>query len=329
LYEKDEYSRYYLPISETCTEVDPSGETEDPWPGSNDSRIIKSNKELKFRNEVPRIPYLFTAVPSDLLSRLEKAFEEPQAWWSSQLTKYLLRLKPDYQKIVDESMARMGFQHPIVGIHLRRGDKIAEVPYQPLKAYMHYANEYFDVLELTQTVNQRRIYMATDDPEVVREAKEKYPEYIILSDQDINQVAKDFKAANFSSLGIIVQSRILAQCDYYVFTMSSNLGRKIYEMFLWSHREDKEFVKSLDWRYFEDFEGHQYFNVVMRHRATEPKEYSADVGDVIDTYRHDQNGFMSVMKGRKILGKIPSFKLERIPNTAEFAKYDDVDDLVL
>jgi glycoprotein 6-alpha-L-fucosyltransferase len=284
---------------------------------------------LQFRNEVPRIPFLFTAVPSDLLPHLEKSFEEPQAWWSSQIAKYLLRLKPEYQKIVEESMVKMGFKKPIVGIHLRRGNKITEVPYQPIEAYMHYANEYFDVLELTQKVDQRRVYIATDDPEVLKETKEKYPEYVILSNQDIDNVAKDYEKTNVSSLGIIVQSRILSQCDYYVFTMSSNLGRKFYEFFLWNHSSDKDLVKSLDWRHFEDFESHQYFNVVMKHQASQPREYSANVGDIIDIHRFDQNGFMRVVKDRKTLGEIPSFKLDRIPNTAEFAKYDDVDDLIV
>jgi hypothetical protein len=111
--------------------------------------------------------------------------------------------------------------------------------------------------------------------------------------------------------------------------MSSNLGRKFYEFFLWNHSSDKDLVKSLDWRHFEDFEGHQYFNVVMKHQASQPREYAANVGDIIDIHRFDQNGFMTVVKDRKTLGEIPSFKLDRIPNTAEFAKYDDVDDLIV
>lgn len=281
---------------------------------------------MQYRNEVPRIPYLFTAVPSDLLPRLKKAFEEPQAWWSSQISKYLLRLKPEYQKIINDTMDRIGFKNPIVGLHIRRGNKITEAAYQPIEKYMDYADEYFDILEFTEKVDKRRVYIATDEPEVVREAMRKYPNYNILSNHElITAEAQKYENTNFSSLPIIIQSRLLAKCDYFVFTMSSNLGRKFYEFFLWDHSDDgKDRSKSLDWRHFEDFEGHQYFNVVMSHNSTNKNEVTVKAGDIIETYRYDMNGFMTVIKNRKTIGLIPSFKLDRIPNTAEFAKYDDI-----
>lgn len=39
---------------------------------------------------------------------------------------------------------------------------------------MKHVEEYFDQLELVQFVEKRRIFLASDDPKVIEEAKAKY-----------------------------------------------------------------------------------------------------------------------------------------------------------
>ncbi len=48
-----------------------------------------------------------------------------------------------------------------------------EAQYHSLDEYMFHVEEYYKSLELTQTVNQKRVYIATDEPKVFEEAKIK------------------------------------------------------------------------------------------------------------------------------------------------------------
>jgi glycoprotein 6-alpha-L-fucosyltransferase len=54
---------------------------------------------------------------------------------------------------------------------------------------MRSVDEYFDQLEMVQYVEKRRIFLASDDPKVIDEAKQKYPHYDIIGDPEIAKVA--------------------------------------------------------------------------------------------------------------------------------------------
>ena len=58
-------------------------------------------------------------------------------------------------------------------VHVRRTDKInLEAAFHSLDEYMKHVKEYYDQLQRTQNVT-RRVYLATDDPSVLSEAKKK------------------------------------------------------------------------------------------------------------------------------------------------------------
>ena len=57
---------------------------------------------------------------------------------------------------------------------MRRTDKIGtEAAFHSIDEYMPHVQEYFKLLERRQTVDKRRVYLATDDPYVLHEAMEK------------------------------------------------------------------------------------------------------------------------------------------------------------
>jgi len=59
-------------------------------------------------------------------------------------------------------------------VHIRRTDKVGtEAAFHPLDEYMSHVEEYFKQLEMTQPVDVRRVYLASDDPTVLKDAKEK------------------------------------------------------------------------------------------------------------------------------------------------------------
>lgn len=54
---------------------------------------------------------------------------------------------------------------------------------------MKYVDEYFDQLELVKPVAKRRVFVASDDPKVIEEAKQKYKNYDVIGDPDVAKVA--------------------------------------------------------------------------------------------------------------------------------------------
>lgn len=57
---------------------------------------------------------------------------------------------------------------------MRRTDKInTEAAFHSIEEYMYWVDLYYQKLERVQTVEQRRVYLATDDSNLLPEAKEK------------------------------------------------------------------------------------------------------------------------------------------------------------
>lgn len=58
-------------------------------------------------------------------------------------------------------------------VHIRRTDKSTEAAFYPLEQYMQAVEEYFTQLELSQPVEKRRVYLASDDLNILGEARKK------------------------------------------------------------------------------------------------------------------------------------------------------------
>ena len=62
---------------------------------------------------------------------------------------------------------------------MRRTDKDTEAAFYGIDEYMVHVEEWYEQLSLTQTVEQKRVFIATDEPTVIKEAKEK-SDFIVL-----------------------------------------------------------------------------------------------------------------------------------------------------
>lgn len=59
-------------------------------------------------------------------------------------------------------------------MHVRRTDKIGtEADFHGIEEYMEFVSDYFDKLELQTPGVKRRVYLATDDPKLLGEARQK------------------------------------------------------------------------------------------------------------------------------------------------------------
>ena len=64
---------------------------------------------------------------------------------------------------------------------MRRTDKInTEAAFHSIEEYMYWVDLYYNKLERVQTIEQRRVYLATDDSNLLPEAKEKYVSVVFI-----------------------------------------------------------------------------------------------------------------------------------------------------
>lgn len=137
----------------------------------------------------------------------------------------------------------------LLRIHIRRTDKVGtEAAFHKLEEYMVHVELYYKHKELNDKVIKKRVYLATDEPKLFSEAKEKceifinfltsfqlifiyvrYPEYEIIGDIDISKTASISKRYSDQSLsGIITDIHFLSLSDYLVCTFSSQVIDKSY-----------------------------------------------------------------------------------------------------
>lgn len=54
---------------------------------------------------------------------------------------------------------------------------------------MKVVDEYYNQLEMVQYIEKRRIFLASDDPKVIEEARTHYPHYEVIGDPEIAKAA--------------------------------------------------------------------------------------------------------------------------------------------
>ncbi|KAF6205363.1 hypothetical protein GE061_019534 [Apolygus lucorum] len=167
-YNKGGWETVFRPVSESCTDV--SGPVQS-WPGNENTPAVL----LGIIDSLsPRPPYLPLAVPKDLANRIAKLHGDPAVWWVGQFLKYLMRPQPGTTLMLRDAAVKFKYERPIVGVHIRRTDKVGtEAAFHPVDEYMMHVEEYFKQIELTQKVEKKRIYLASDDVKVFKEVVSK------------------------------------------------------------------------------------------------------------------------------------------------------------
>ena len=68
----------------------------------------------------------------------------------------------------------MAFVFCHFSVHVRRTDKVGtEAAFHSIEEYMFHVEEWFKLYEKIKPVDRRRVYLATDDPSVLADARKK------------------------------------------------------------------------------------------------------------------------------------------------------------
>jgi len=96
----------------------------------------------------PKPEYLPVSIPKQL-SLLTTLHGAPGAWFIGHLVKYIMRPSLDMISFIDKAKLKMKFRKPIVGVHVRRTDKVdTEASFHALSEYMRYVEIYYQNLKI-------------------------------------------------------------------------------------------------------------------------------------------------------------------------------------
>uniref|UniRef100_A0A1L8E233 Alpha-(1,6)-fucosyltransferase n=1 Tax=Nyssomyia neivai TaxID=330878 RepID=A0A1L8E233_9DIPT len=322
-YHKAGWEDIFLPISETC--LDSDGKTHANWPGKASTQVIT----LPIIDSLhPRPEHLPLAIPADLAPRLTRIHGDPFVWWVGQFLKYLLRPQPSTQKMLDTGIKNLGFKNPIVGVHIRRTDKVGtEAAFHSVSEYMTAVDDFYDQFEMRQPVDKRRVYIASDDYKVIDEARSNYPHYEVIGDPNVARMAAvSSRYTDFSLNGIIMDTHLLSLSDYLVCTFSSQVCRVAYEIMQNLHMEDATpRFKSLDDIYYYGGQNAHNRRAVIPHTPRNSREITLQKNDLIGVAGNHWNGFSKGKNGRtNQVGLFPSFKVVDKVEVADFPTYKTV-----
>ncbi|VDP48082.1 unnamed protein product [Schistosoma mattheei] len=102
---------------------------------------------LHIRKAFTNHEWLPHVLPKDMSEELLRLHEAPFVWFGGQLAAYIMRLKPQLAQLINvtlKSFETIG--DPVVGVHIRRTDKlISEAKLHDLSEYMEHVDNFFDL----------------------------------------------------------------------------------------------------------------------------------------------------------------------------------------
>lgn len=145
----------------------------------------------------------------------------------------LLRFKllPEYEKQIESVKERILFSKPIIGVHIRRGDKKNESSYVPMRIYNHY------IKKAVKESGIKKVFVTSDSPDVFSELPQNLGlEYIYDREEKRYNNANHELLTNspnlkeqetFTAVKII---NLLSDCDYIIGQVNTHFTTLAYDI---------------------------------------------------------------------------------------------------
>ncbi|CAF3305974.1 unnamed protein product [Rotaria socialis] len=277
----------------------------------------------------PRTEFMPMSIPADISKRLIRLHGNPFVWFTGQLMKYLLRPQDWLMEFMKKKFEEIKFETPIVGIHVRRTDKVGtEAAFHDISEYMKYAEDYYITYQYQNPNSKfiKRVYLATDDPSVFNDARTKYPDYVFYGDTIVAQSAQlNTRYGTESLKGVLLDIHFLSLSDYLVCTFSSQICRVAYEIMQQRVIDGAWRVQPLDDVYYFGGQNPHNQRAVISHKAIWPNEFSFERDHIIGTEGNHWDGFSKGSdKTNGQSGLYPSYKTEEIVNIGQMYTYPEI-----
>lgn len=262
------------------------------------------------------------AVPEDLLSRIARIHSDPKLWWYSQLVKYVVRPNSNLRKHLEIEKKKLfgefgGIQN-YIGVHIRKGDKVSTGEGQGFSV-ANYVKRVEDYAEL-QATEKIAVYLASDDIQSLVQLRSDYGNNSMLDIAGSNMVSPRTGCGS-GFLAIITDVYMLAESNYIVCTISSNVCRLAFELMQTLHIDRGSSVNSLDLAWKPVRSGDFEMKAIVDHVSQADHEISFNKEDLIvfQFTRKPITGysFGTHQKTGKV-GYYPSYKAEPTLTTEKF-----------
>uniref|UniRef100_A0A673IYN5 Alpha-(1,6)-fucosyltransferase n=1 Tax=Sinocyclocheilus rhinocerous TaxID=307959 RepID=A0A673IYN5_9TELE len=310
----------FKPVSETCT--DRTGASTGHWSGEANDRDVQVIELPIVDSLHPRPPYLPLAIPEDLRNHSQPSF----------CIAYLIRPQAWLLKEMQEATSKLGFKHPIIGpLKPLRCYKVhCKAAFHPIEEYMVHVEDHYKSLAQRMHVDKKRVYLATDDPSLLQEAKSKYPDYEFISDNSISWSAGLHNRYTENSLrGVILDIHFLSRTNFLVCTFSSQVCRVAYEIMQTLHPDASSFFYSLDDIYY--FGGQNAHNqiAIYPHQPRNSDDIPLEPGDLIGVAgNHWDGNSKGINRKTGRTGLYPSYKVKEKIETVKYPTYPEADKLL-
>lgn len=235
--------------NDTCNLHDAKCYLQNGFDVNNTHKVLEYTPNMRF--PAPRtIPGTIPKSLKEVLLSLK--VEKPWLWFTSQFVGYLvLRPNEKFRKLFNDFAKNMDYRHPIVSMHIRRGDKIGrEAQFVPASKFLKASDTFYE--KNFSKVTKRRIYVASDDKNITKELKSSTKQtYSIckLSDEYLAKSLHPYKKAGFPKEvieSILLDLYYLNDAEYTICTYTSNICRLLHSLKLSSYPYNTESLSSVD-----------------------------------------------------------------------------------
>ncbi|XP_054166656.1 alpha-(1,6)-fucosyltransferase-like [Oppia nitens] len=329
---KNVWNKLFQPFSQTCSS--PDGHNRTDW-GSGDQLDTYQVLYYPIIDYISPIPeFLPLVIPEQIADVVIRQSGEPFIWFIGQVLNYIMRPSNKMTEYLHKFKRDNSIAHPIVGLHVRRTDKIGtEAKMHSLDEYMYFVDDYYNKLDVRNARKgvdkkvERLVYLATDEPEVWKKEIMPYKEsgYVFKGDVRLSETADPSQRHEFESLhNVVVDILLLSQCDFIVCTFSSQICRLAFELMQTRDTEQDmstAFYSIDDIYYF----GGQVFHgkkAIISHKAHNSQEISFKIGDILGIANNQHNGYNDGDHNRtKHKGLYPRFKVTEFIETKPFGVF--------
>ena len=150
------------------------------------------------------------SMPTEIFYNIFKFKYNPMAWWNGLLSQFIIRPNQYLQQFIDQSRKQFQFQSPIVGVHIRRTDKVEESKLFNIDQYMIKVKLFFDNLAKRKINIKRRVFVVTDEPQLINQLKSKYTNYQFIH-PPLQQLTAGTFTTRYSALHLFRPAALLNQ----------------------------------------------------------------------------------------------------------------------
>jgi len=161
-----------------------------------------------------------------------------------------IRLKPDIQQEIQEFYDEYMRDHkPLLGVHMRGGDKVKEV-----ENLSHLNKKYYEkVEEFTKRYGIKKILLLTDCEEILEEFRKRYGNRLIYTEAKRGQLSDTKNAPHLTSysekrrkgIEIIKDTYLASMCQFFIGNGYSNVSYTVKRLRDWPEENIFLFYRDL------------------------------------------------------------------------------------